>query len=255
MVADGVLKARRHKGFHHHGAGTVGVIDDAQVRHAHAAVPRQQGADLVAGQQVHFPIFPANGHTHAVRVRVRGDDDVRAGSVRLLNGQGQGRRVFRVGGGHRREAAVLHVLRRHGLHVAAQFLQQGNDDMAARAVEVGVNDFGAALAEELRTEQHGFQAVHVDTVKGGVQHVKGAAPVFRQRFIFLRGQGVHFLNHGLVMRRHQLGSVVEIGLEAVVVGGVVAGGQHHAGIRIEFTDGEGNFRGGPGAVEQVNVTA
>ena len=36
-------------------------------------------------------------------------------------------------------------------------------------------------------------------------------------------------------------------------GGVVAGGQHHAGIRIEFTDGEGNFRGGPGAVEQVNV--
>ena len=31
--------------------------------------------------------------------------------------------------------------------------------------------------------------------------------------------------------------------------------RHHAGIRIEFTDGEGNFRGGPGAVEQVNVTA
>ena len=184
VVADGVLQPGGDECFHHDGAGTVGVIDDAEFRHAHAAVPRQQGADLVARQKVHFSVFPTHGHSHAVRIRVRGDDDVRSGSVRLFNGHGQCRRIFRVRGSHGREAAVLHVLRRHGLHVAAQFFQQRNDDVAARAVQVGVNDFGASFGEEFRTQKHGFQPVHVNAVEGGVQHVEFSPPVFRQGFVF-----------------------------------------------------------------------
>ncbi len=57
------------------------------------------------------------------------------------------------------------------------------------------------------------------------------------------------------MRGNKLGAVAEIGLEAVVVGGVVAGGQHNAGVRIQFTDGKGDFRRGAGAVEQIDVAA
>ena len=127
--------------------------------------------------------------------------------------------------------------------------------MAARPVEVGVNDFSSPLVEKFRTEQHGFQAVHVNTVKGGIQHMKGSAPVFRQRFIFFGSQGIDLPDHGLVMRRHQLGSIIEVSLETVVMGGVVAGGQHHAGIRMEFPDSKGDFRSGARTVKQVNVTS
>ena len=126
--------------------------------------------------------------------------------------------------------------------------------MAARPVEVGVNDFSSPLVEKFRTEQHRFQAVHVNAVKGGIQHMKGSAPVFRQRFIFFGSQGIDLLDHGLVMRRHKLGPIIEVSLETVVMGGVVAGGQHHAGIRMEFPDSKGDFRSGARTVEQVNVT-
>ena len=34
----------------------------------------------------------------------------------------------------------------------------------------------------------------------------------------------------------------------------MAGGQHHAGIRMEFPDSKGDFRSGARTVEQVNVT-
>ena len=44
--------------------------------------------------------------------------------------------------------------------------------------------------------------VHVNAVKGGSQHMKGSAPVFRQRFIFFGSQGIDLPDHSPVSYTH-----------------------------------------------------
>lgn len=59
-------------------------------------VIQQHAADLVAGHQVILARVILDGDAHAVAVRIRAEDAVRADFVRQLHGQRERRRIFRV---------------------------------------------------------------------------------------------------------------------------------------------------------------
>ena len=79
--------------------------------------------------------------------------------------------------------------------------------------------------------------------------------VRRQRFVVLAGDGVHLADDAVGVGIDDLRAVVEVGLEAVVVRRVVAGGEDDAGIGAEFAHGEGKLRRRARAFEEIGVAA
>lgn len=110
--------------------------------------------------------------------------------------------------------------------------------MSASAVEVGINDFSSAVGEEAGLEGDGLEAVHIDAVELGSEFGECSPEVGGERFVGFGSEAIDFINDTFVVRRDELGSVVEVGFEPVVVSGVVAGGEDDAGVGVEFTDGE-----------------
>ena len=78
-------------------------LDDRAVRRQIAQrlaaledVIQQNAADLVAGHQVILALVVLDGDAHAVAVRIRAEDAVRADLVRQLHRQRERRRIFRI---------------------------------------------------------------------------------------------------------------------------------------------------------------
>ena len=57
------------------------------------------------------------------------------------------------------------------------------------------------------------------------------------------------------MRVHDLRAVVEVGLEAIIMSGVMRCGDDDSRICPQFADGEGELRSGTRAVEEVGIAA
>ena len=65
----------------------------------------------------------------------------------------------------------------------------------------------------------------------------------------------HFLDDGLVVGGGELAAVAPVGLVAVVLLGIVGGGEHDAGVAVAVADGEAELGGGTHAVEEVDLVA
>lgn len=135
---------------------------------------------------MHIAIFPTYCYAHAIRIRIRGNHNIRTATVCLLNSQGQSRGIFRIGRSYCRESAILHILSRNRLYIATQLLQERYDNMSARPMKIGVNDFSTALVEKLRTKQDRFQPIHINTVKRSIQYIQSSLLSFGQWFVFFR---------------------------------------------------------------------
>ena len=69
------------------------------------------------------------------------------------------------------------------------------------------------------------------------------------------GDRIHLVDDALVVGLDDLGAVVPVGLVAVVLGRIVGGGYHYAGVAAQGSDGVGQFRGGTQTGEQVGLEA
>ena len=120
-------------------------------------------------------------------------------------------------------------------------------------MQVGVYHLGRGLGEDIGAQHDALELLDVDGIELSAEDAELALLVGGQGVVHVGGEGVHLGNHGLIVRGDELGAVVEVGLEAVVVSGVVGSGEHYARVGIQLADGEGNLGGGAGAVEQGAV--
>ena len=241
---------RRHRGGHvrgHDGGhGHRGLGHGAPLCPDAAQVVEEEDAHLVAGDEPVAPLAVGHRCAHAVAVRVRAQEQVRL----HLTAQGQtplhGLPDLRVGVGAGGEAAIRGLLlRHHGQLCHAHLLQQLFHALQAGAVEGGVHQPQPAHVAAGPQGQHrvheGVQAVLAD---GADQALGGGRVVIRQLHAV---KAVGFLHGGQDPLRRlggNLTAVRAVDLVAVVLGGVVTGGDAHAGPAAQIPYRPAQGRGG-----------
>ena len=69
------------------------------------------------------------------------------------------------------------------------------------------------------------------------------------------GALVHLVDDTLVVRSKDLSTVLPVSLVTIVLAGVMAGGDVHAALSLEVTDGEGALRCRTKVVEEISLDA
>ena len=235
-----ILVARQH-------AFLLPLAEDVVEEHSHG---------LVAVEEHPLAVGSLHGHAHAVGVGVGGEHDVGVNLLGQVHGHLHGGLLLGVGTGGGGEVAVGHGLRLHHVHVGeAQLLQHSWNEHNACPVQRRVDDFHVVVAaDEVGVEGVLLHAVEVDLVQclaDGFNALLAAGHVdILEVFDFQ-----HLVNHRRVVRGGQLAAVAPICLVAVILLGVVAGGEHHAGVAAVVAHGEAELRRGAHAVEEVDVEA
>ena len=256
FFGDGALEVGGDKGFNQDAAAGVFGGDDALFEQFGDPVIGHQGADLVPGEQLEVARAGPDGNAHPVAVRVGGDHQVRVLAFGECDGHGERLGVFRVGRLDGGEAAVGRLLFRDGAELEPEFLEDGFDDGAAGAVDGGEDDPEAGRgADECGIKNEGFETLEVGGIVVIAQDGEGPALGFLDGLIGVRGDGIDPADDGARVGFHDLGAVPEIDLVAVVVGRVVAGGDHHTALRVFVADSERELRRGAGSLEKADVAA
>ena len=103
-----------------HAARAVRVIEDSEFKKPRGPIPSEDRADLVARNEVHFAFRIPRGNSHAVVIRVGGDDKVRAGEVGLGDRHAERLGIFRIRRLHRREASIGNFLLGHAVALESE---------------------------------------------------------------------------------------------------------------------------------------
>ena len=232
-----------HDGLHHHGVGGHGALRNA----AGADVIQQQNAHLVAAQQLIAAVLAAHGNAHAVGVRVGGQHQVRAALLRQLQAQAQGLEDLGVWVGAGGEVAVRVLLLGHDGHIGdAQIFQDAGHRHQAAAVQRAVHQLQPGGGAQAGAHAAAFNGL-IQGLAAVVLHIldqPGRHALFKGHGLGA-GQHVGLLNLGV----HHIGRLVghlaaigAIGLVAVVLGGVVAGRYHNAGVALVIPGGKAQGR-------------
>ena len=199
---------------------------------------------------------------HPVGVGVGAQDEVGPLLLGDVHGQIEALGVLRVRGGHRGEVAVQHHLLGHAEYMLHSKAAQGlGDQLIAAAVEGGVHHLEAVghpghhrlvvghghhVGQELLVRLLPHQGDHAAGGRLVVGHSLGAGE---------HVQLAHLGGHLLGMLGGQLGAVGPVDLIAVVLLGVVAGGDVDAGDAAILPHGEGQLRRGAQGLEQPHGDA
>ena len=268
-AGEGVLKVDAVLLRHH--SGHAGGDDAGQG----AGVFRQGAGGLLCAdhivQQQHAHLVAADGDilvpgahhgADAVGVRVGADNQVAAHLLGQVDGQIEALGIFRVGAFHRGEAAVDNHLLGHGVQVLdAQTLQCLGHQLVAAAVEGGVNNF-----ELVRHSGHGLfvNGLGQNLLKEGLvglltQNLDLAGLHGLVKVAGLEAgenvDGLHLLGDGLCLLGRQLGAVGPVDLVAVILLGVVAGGDVQTGGGAVVQHGKAQLRRGAQILENADVDA
>ena len=182
-----------------------------------------------------------NRRRAAVRVRIGGNDNVRTHVGGQLLGQIECSQFLRVGERNGGEVRIGRALLGNLDDVfEARAGENASHDWRSHAVHGGVDDLeitGVAIGDE----GHGAIDVFVDD-----RFLNGAVALGQWNLI--RGEGLSDERSNLaVRRRNQLDALAvfvraaaaEVDLIAIVLSRIVLGGDHHAGVGVEVTHGEG----------------
>ena len=196
----------------------------------------------------------------AVRVRVGGQHQVAVNLFAQLNAQLQSGFFLRVWIWAGREVAVRQLLFPHHRNVLnADALQNAADQLVSGAVERGVDHLQVALLHRRLADAQRKDAVQilVHQLVGDVLDHAGAQPLL-QRDLFDPVKDVGLagkLQHLGGSLRVELAAVLAVGLVAVILGGVVAGGDDDAGAAVQLTNRKGKGRGRHQFLKQVRLDA
>ncbi len=251
-VGHGVGHLRRDDGLHH----ILPAVEQPQFGPARELVAHEQHEGLVAVQQHVFALLVAQRHADAVRVGVGRQHQVGAFACRQLDGFRHGFTLLGVGRLHGGEVAVHHRLLGHERHVReAEAAQRRGNQPHAGAVQRRVDDLHVVAAlHALGRERKLVDAVEVLLVEILAQHhdVLGVEPRADHAHV---GDAADLLDDVAVVGGGHLGAVGPVGLVAVVLLGVVRGGDHHARVAFQLADGEAQLGGRAQRVEQVGGEA
>ena len=212
-----------------------------------ADVIQQQYSGLVAGKEHIRPFFVFDGNAHPVAVRVGGQQQVGVVLPGIAQAQLHGLPNLRVGIGAGGEIAVRLRLLRHHRHIGVAHFGKGPQHRpSSRAVQGRIDDCRILVHFLTEEDRLGFHILH----EGGVGFLRyvGDPALFQ---VFLKGTGMHipeniqFFN----LRQHlssrlggDLAAIGAVNLVAVILAGVVGGGDHHARVRPQVPHGEGHRR-------------
>lgn len=125
-------------------------------------------------------------------------------------------------------------------------------------MEGGEDDFevlGLLAFQQLGLEHHGLDSGEVKVVHLSAERDDFALLIGGEGRVGLVFEGVDLFDDASGVGLDDACAVAEVHFEAVVVGGVVTGGEHDAGVGAKLADGEGHFGRGAAAVEEINVSA
>ena len=225
-------------------------------------VVQQHAADLVAGHQVILARVVLDGDAHAVAVRVRAEDAVRAHLVGQLHSQRERRRVLRIGHLDGGEIRVGQLLLLDDVDILnADLLEDAADGLVAGAVERRIDDL-EFLARGLH--QLGLDGQRLDLRDVVVVHFLAADDL--QQPLRLRLGLVHLhrvlvavgadaREHLIGILRRHLRAVLPIDLVAVILRRVVAGGDDDARDGVQMAHRVGKNRHRAQLVKQIHVDA
>ncbi len=129
----------------------------------------------------------------------------------------------------------------------------GNDD-TTRSVHGRIDDVEVFLAQDDILVDHrlldSLQIVPVHLATDNLDEV-----VVGLELHILDLHLVHLVDDALVVRREHLGAVVPIGLVAVILAGVVRGGDVDTSLTAQLTDGKRDLRRGTQALEEICLDA
>ena len=239
---------RGDDGFQHHGL----LRHLAGALHGAVQIVGQQHAGLVTADGLEPALPVAHHDAHPVAVRVGAHDEVRLHLVGQRHRQIEALGILRVGRHHRGEVAVNDHLLRHAVQVLdAQTGQCLRHQLVAAAVEGGIHHLerirhlchGIVVVDHIHHMAHEFPVrLFAQCLNEARLHrfVKGHALDTGENvdLLQLRGDG------GGVMGR-QLRAVLPIDLVAVILLGVVAGGDVDARLTAIFPHGKAQLRRGP----------
>ena len=240
-------------GLFRHGAGPA---------HGADQVVRQQHAGLVAGDGDEGAVVCPDHDAHTVAVGVGAQDEVGAHLVGQLDGQIEALGILRVGGDHGGEVAVQHHLLFHAVEVLHAQLTEGlGHQLVAAAVEGGVDHLEGVghLGHGGLVVDHFVDFAHEGVVGLGAQDLDaslchGLVEVHASHAVE-DVDALQRLGDGVGVVGGQLGAVGPVDLVAVVLLGVVAGGDVDAGLAAVVADGEAQLRGGAQALKEAHVDA
>ena len=204
----------------------------------------------------------ADHDAHAVAVWVGAQDEVRTHLIGQVNGQIEALGVLRIGGGHRGEAAVQHHLLLDAVQVLYAQAPQGlGHQLPAAAVEGGVHHLEGVghPGHRLPIVDHGHDMRHKAVVglpahdldqALGCRIVIGHAAHAGEDVDMLQLPG----DGGGVLRR-QLCAVGPVDLVAIVLLGVMAGGNVDARLAAVLPHGEAQLRRGAQRLEDPHMDA
>ena len=247
-----------HDGLQHHGVG--GQL--AAALHGAVQIIAQQHAGLVAADGLEFARLIAYHDAHAVTVGVGAHDEIRLHLVRQRHRQIEALRILRIRGFHRGEVAVDDHLLRHAVQMLDAQTGQGlRHQLVAAAVEgriyhlEGVRHLGHGVVIvdhihdvchelSIRLVPHGLDQACLD----GFIEVHALSTGENIDLLQFRGDG-----GGVVGR--QLCAVLPIDFIAVVLLGVVAGGNVDARLTAVLPHGKAQLRRGAQGLKDPHMDA
>ena len=245
-------------GFQHHGV----FRQLAAALHGPVQVIAQQHAGLVAADRLELALLVADHDAHTVAVRVGAYDEVGLHLVGQRNSQIEALGVLRIGRHHRGEITVNDHLLRHAVQMLDAQTGQGlRHQLVAAAVEGGIHHLEGIRhpGDGIVVVDHSHNVGHelaVGLVAHGLDEpsLDGLVEVHPLHagkdidFLQLRGDG-----GGVVGR--QLRAVLPIDLIAVVLLGVMAGGDVDARLAAVLPHGEAQLRCGTQRLEDAHMDA
>ena len=223
---------------------------------------QQQHAGLVAGDGDEPTGVVAHHDAHAVTVGVGAQNKVGADLVRQLDGQIEALGILRVGGVHRGEVAVQHHLLLYAVQVLdAQTPQRLRHQLPATAVERGVDHLEGIghLRHGFPVVDHGHDVLHEGAVRL-LAHDLNEAGLHRLVKVHAldTGEDVDLFQlggDGVGVLGRQLGAVRPVDLVAVILLGVVAGGDIDARLTAVVADGKAQLRRGTQGLKNADMDA
>ena len=213
---------------------------------AAADVIQQQNAHFVAAHQHIVPVL-VHGDAHTVAIRVGGQQQVRLHGLAQFNALFQRLANFRVRVGAGGKIAVrFGLLRHHGHFAHTNALENTQAALLAAAVEGRIHHTDVAR----RAAQHAFGINGVDErihhVLPDVFNVTGRHTGFKIRGLDVRKniQLIDLFQHAVGHFAGDLAAVAAIHLIAVILGGVMAGGDGDARIAAQMPHRKGKGRRG-----------
>ena len=229
--------------------GNDGLAHDGVLGHgplldtASADIIQQQHTHFVAGEQLIAAVLALDGNAHTVGIGVGGQHQVGTGLFGQFQTQAQCLKNFGVGIRAGGEVAVRVLLLGHNGDIGdADVLQHMGDGHQAGTVQRAVNQLQACGLADAGTDGAGLDGF-VQGINAIIAHVfdQSLGHAVLKGDQLGAGEDIGLLDLGIDDIRRLIGhlaAVRAIGLVTVVLGGVVAGRDHDAGVAVIVPGGK-----------------